>query len=210
MRKQILIFIITFLSISTMAQNDFHRWQIGASFSPDALGYLPGDDYHGKFNFTTGLNTVYKFTNSFGIETGVFFSNIRFRYVRGSDVPAAHYTFRYINVPLRANYYFGKGEVRGLTTLGAVANFRQYASLKYNSKWQGQWHEEMLDITEKINFSTLIGIGMECKLSDRFTLRAIPIVRLGLKENFAYYYSRTLEKNLWSLGAEIGVFYRIK
>jgi len=190
-----------------MAQNDFYRWQIGTSFSPDALVYLPGDDYRGKFNFTTGLNTVYKFTNSFGIETGVFFSSIRFRYTRGTDVPVAHYTFRYINVPLRANYYFGKGEIRGLTTLGAVANFRQYASLKYeiyrNDKWQ--YHEEMLDITEKINFSALIGIGMECKLSDRFTLRAIPIARLGLKESIKYY-----KEHLWSLGAEIGIFYEIK
>ena len=209
MKKQMLIFLIIFLPISAMAQNDFHRWQIGASFSPDALGV--GIDRirdTGKFSFTTGLNTVYKFTNSFGIETGVFFSNKRFFYnTNRSGMPVWHYSFQYIDVPLRVNYYFGKGKLRGLATLGAVANFRQYCSIRAILH-ENSTEELFADFTKKIHFSTLVGIGMEYKLSDRFTLRAIPIARFGLKETIREYV--IYEVHLWSLGAEIGIFYRLK
>ena len=192
-------------------KNSFRHWQIGASFSPDALVDF---EKGGKFSFTTGLHAVYKVTNYLGIETGVFFSNKSFTFTEDEwGVPIWYYKFLYIDVPIRVNYYFGKGK-RGLVTGGAAVNFRQYYSINTKQKYSNVSEDLFVDNANKVKFSALVGVGVECKLSDRFILRAIPIFRLGLKESLKSTYNNYSyiihNNNLWYLGAEIGIFYEIK
>jgi len=191
-------------------KNNFNHWQIGASFSPDAMVDFV---ISGNFSFTTGLNAVYKITNYLGIEIGVFFSNKSFTLTDDEpEVPFWHYKFLYIDVPIRINYYFGKGKLRGLATMGATANFRQYHSIRTTYRYNNELPEELfVDNANMVKFSALVGVGAECKLSDRFTLRAIPICRLGLTEPLKYAYIRNAhKKHLLYLGAEISIFYEIK
>ena len=63
-------------------------------------------------------------------ETGVFFSNKKFSTDEGEYSPRCFFTFRYIDVPIKTNFYLGKGKIRGLATVGMAVNFRQYRRLK--------------------------------------------------------------------------------
>ena len=189
-------------------KNSFRHWQIGASFSPDALliEYLDAS-LMGRFSFTTGLHAVYKINNYLGVETGIFFANKKFICDEYElDIPIYHYTLQYIDVPIRLNYYFGKGKLRGFATVGAAANFRQCQRI--NSHYYDELNNESFsDVIKSTNFSAFIGVGMECKLSDRFTLRAVPITKFGIKEESIDY---APDVRFWSVGAEIGFFYEIK
>ena len=230
--KRLYIFLLMCLPFFAMAQNNFHRWQIGTTFSSECAyrtspeTTLASNSEIPKLGFTAGLSTVYNFTSFLGLETGIFFSNRGF--FMGNveiDYPVAEgkwrYTFTYIDVPIRTNIYLGKGKLRGIATAGIMVNFVQYRGKKWVSRGGLYSITDMLDdFTKKNKFSPLIGIGIENQLSNKITLRVLPILKYGLKETFidrtywhidgVYHYSEEISsRKLWNLGVEVGVFYTI-
>ncbi|MDR2840218.1 MAG: PorT family protein [Paludibacter sp.] len=250
MKKNLLLVSILFLSINIFGQNDFHRWQIGASFSPDyayrtlsaeknvdgasnIISYLNTEDME-KLSFTTGISLNYNFSSLFGLETGLFFSNkgytsnpnISLHDQFGGWISTGRwlYTLNYIDIPLKANFHFGKRRLNYLATIGIAANFLQ----SHNREWLTKDSPYLLiqtelndDFVNKANISSIIGLGLEYKLSNKFTLRAIPTFRYALSESFkddAQYVDvnagkilyTQISRNLWNIGIEFGIFYGIK
>jgi hypothetical protein len=208
------------------AQQDFSRWQIGANFSPDfayrttekSFGY----NEIGKFGFTTGLNVVYNFSNLFGLETGILFSDKGYQ-TKETTVLMIDYTrdfsgyatsrgissYRYIDIPLKANFTFGKHKLRYVGTVGLTANILINGKFTYYSDVFGNGVRITRDkYFSKFNVSPMIGFGIDYQFAKNFNLKIVPTFRYGVIKIWNESYS--VPYYLWNAGIDIGIYYGIK
>jgi hypothetical protein len=217
-----------------MAQTEFNRIQISTTFSPDFAfrsfsgienSYLSSDEI-GKFGFTTGVSIVGNFCEYFGLETGLFFSNKGYTTNRWSEYwpeegPAISegrwlHSFKYIDVPIKINLYYGKGILRGIFSVGTSVSFLQNYYIKYITV--GGYPYDVLytggDFVNEIDYSHIIGIGGLYKYSEKFSFRFIPTVRIGKndilkKTTPENWWVSPTDRKLWSLGIEMGIIFGI-
>lgn len=222
--KNLTFLLLLFLPIFIFAQNDFHKWQFGVTFSPDyayrtlvnAKNITSFDI--GKLGYTTGINVNYNFSEMLGIEIGVQFSEKGYQteeipkdllIINGlfSDRIKYIYQYKYIDIPLKANFTFGENKLSYIAVAGIIPNFLIDAKAIYSERYGNGPLKKIRDTEtpdfNKFNVSTVIGAGIEYKISNEISLRAIPQFRFGLIKPHNILY-------LWNLGLEFGIFYGIK
>jgi len=176
----------------------------------------------GKFGYTTGINAIYNFSKLFGIEIGVQYS-VKGYQTKWTDlifmVPEPglpdkykhRYEYGYIDVPLKANFTFGENKLRYIATAGFATNFlieeKTIFVKKFGNKTEEQTNAKISSHTNKFNISSIIGAGVEYKISDKVSVRAIPSFKFGLIRTYDVPY---ISMYLWSAGIDIGIFYGIK
>ncbi|MGB1206999.1 MAG: porin family protein [Chitinophagales bacterium] len=207
----------------------FNKFQIGVNFSTDynyrtlkatdAVSNFVKEERNltefPKISYTTGLNICFNFTNNIGVETGLQYSNKGYKNraalffeedLLSSIVnpPLKYkltYNFHYLDVPLMANFSFGKRKVRFISSVGLTTNFL----IKQKSKSVLEGENAVFTTSNafnKVNFSPTISFGIDYKINEMFNLRVQPTFRYGM----AKIKDAPVTAYLWNAGINVGVY----
>ena len=237
MNKSIILLLLSFSIIPSflIAQETISNtkvikekgFSLGIHFSPDLCnGRLKGLDDREitsfwlndinkykkvKFGFRIGINTCYRLSKSFSIETGLQYSNEGFRST-GSDIVYGDmidprygfiYTsqsaklsipspdYHYLNIPLQANYYFGKNK-SFLVGFGVITGFLLKTSIQS-------------DNFNPISLSPTLSFGIEPQITEKMFLRFEPQFRYALTSVI----DEAVIAYLWSIGLKISYYYKL-
>jgi hypothetical protein len=185
-----------------------------------------------KFGYTTGLNVIFNFKKNIGIEAGIQFSNKGyqtkiqdltfgsaidprrgFAYNASGAAPIRAkfiYNDYYIDIPLKANFIFGKKKIRFITSAGLTTNIfikeTVTSVLEYdNGTNDKKTHSTTYDYN-KINLSPIVSVGIDWKLNVRSNLRIEPTLRYGVLKIM----NEPLTDYLWNAGLNISYFFGSK
>lgn len=184
-----------------------------------------------KFGYTTGVNLTYNLNKTIGFEIGLQFSNKGYQTetfnltfgdqidspggltnIEDSELPTLAkiiYSYQYLDVPLKANFSFGKRKLRFTTSAGIVTNFFineittgvfEYGdgSKKRNSTY-GVMH------FNTTNLSPMISVGIDYKISPKLNLKAEPTFRYGVLKIS----DTPITEYLWNCGVNVGCYYSL-
>lgn len=211
----------------------FRKVQIGINFSPDLcyrtlknkslsisndlLINLRNDMETTKLGYTTGLNVCFNINKSIGLETGIQYSNkgyqTKMRDLKYTlpepDLPykaKRRYNFHYIDIPVKANFTFGKKKVRFFTSAGITTNIflqeTQTLVLVYTDRTSRETNPTNYKFN-RINISPTISAGIDYKINDRTNLRVEPTFRYGVLKII----DESLTEYIYSGGLNIGYYY---
>jgi len=230
MKKAILIlFIFPFVCYAQdetdVVKND--NLSIGFSFTPesayrttkvlDVVGesLLPASKSEkSKFGFTTGLSLDYRITDRFSFETGMLFSNKGYKdnlFVRedendfqGKEMDI-HYNFCYLEVPLKAKFYFTK--LHGFSCY-ASAGFIPQTFISKNIKLENGTRMDIYPDgsvnSNSVNVSTFVGLGLKYNLNSYLFLD----VEAGYKHSIVPMNDEALKRYFYSLGLDFTLYYK--
>lgn len=215
------------------SETGFRKVQIGINFSPD-LCYrtlknkslsisndlvinLRNDLETTKLGYTTGLNICFNIKESIGLEAGIQYSNKGYQtkmrdlqYAQPDpnmpDKTKTRYNFHCIDIPVKANFTFGKKKVRFFTSAGITTNIfikeTQTLVLVYSDRTTRETNPTMYNY-KSVNISPTISAGIDYKINDRTNLRVEPTFRFGVLKII----DAPLTAYLYSGGLNIGYYY---
>jgi hypothetical protein len=213
--------------------SEFKKIQIGISFSPDNafrklinnggssttdnIIKIRNENETSKAGYTAGLNVCFNVKNNFGLETGIQFSNKGYQTkmqelnfaISDPNEPKKikfTYNFHYIDIPVKANFAFGKKKVRFSASFGITTSIfikeKQKTVLVYSDHTDKKTTQTNFDYN-KVNISPTIGVGFNYKINNRMNLKVEPTFKYGiLKIN-----NDPLTGYLYSIGLNIGYFF---
>lgn len=185
-----------------------------------------------KFGYTTGLNFVYNLNKTIGFETGLQFSDkgyqtktIDLPYAGGSTAGVTSpgsigtkaptkakyiYSDYYLEVPIKANFSFGKRKVQFIASAGIAVNFfiaeTETTFYTYIDGSTKRIDNSSYFSYKIINFSPMVSLGIDWKITPKINLKAEPTVRCGI-----FKISDTpITVYLWSCGLNVGSYYSFK
>lgn len=212
---------------------EISRFLIGATYSPNYTyarfsgnnENLPKDRFDRnvpKYGFSTGLRASYLITKRFALETGISYSDKGFimeeMLVQATNrrmyaMVDLEESYRYIDVPLKSNFYILGNRFKLYATAGLSFNFlRSYTTKlvdtesEISKQLQDEYeHEDFSKYMNKFSLAALIGVGAEYQLINHITLRCEPYFTHDLTDSMKkdeYY-----EQHFYSFGANVGIFY---
>ena len=236
--KQLLLFLTIIVSFKVQGQNNkpIQKILIGFNFSPDynfrTLKNRNGessadftiknrnDIETARFGYTTGINVGIFASQWVGFETGIQYSDKGYK-TKNQDLvyfppspsspTKAHfiYAYQYIGIPFKAKFYFGKGNVRFLSSIGLMTNFllnvKQTTIVEYSNGKTEKNTQSITSSFKKVDISPIVSIGIDYKLNKKFHLLAEPTFRYGVIDTK----SSPVKENLWNAGLNIGIYYEL-
>lgn len=210
-----------FLVGPAFSLNQCHRTLINADGEriTDALIELNDSREMPKGGFNIGLGILHRFSPLFGLETGILYSNkgyqtVPVNFVFGDSLTPAGgsfksiYTFHYLDIPLKANFTFGKGKVRFIAGAGLAANiFLTEIETRVITDPNGKRERESSAASypyNRLNLSALASAGVACQLSDKVELRVEPNFSHGL---LGIIDSTPIDANLWTVGIGFSCYF---
>jgi hypothetical protein len=201
-------------SSRTLKNND-------GSPSSDLVIKSRNDNEVAKFGFTTGLNVCFNFSQLVGLETGIQFSNKGYKtksqdltyFPPNPSLPTkakTNYAYQYIGIPLKAKFCFGKSKVRFVSSIGFMTNFllnvKQTTNYEYSNGKTEKKSQSSKSGFNKVDFSPMVSVGVDYKLTNKIHLLAEPTFRYGAVKTK----DAPVTENLWSAGLNIGFYYALK
>jgi hypothetical protein len=176
-----------------------------------------------KFGYTAGISFDYQINNWLSVETGLQFSNKGFKTIPiltiyNSSNPFGGFTeatniisYEYLDIPLKAKFYFLKNRFQLLASIGATFNYLLRVTVKTIPTEETETNKTETNVDDypynKINISPTISFGAKYNLNDKLNLQLVPTFSYGLlKLNDKDY----KVDHLWSLGANVIFYYRLK
>lgn len=156
------------------------------------IGAVRNDEEVQKIGFTTGLNFRYQITPALSADIGMLFARSGMKTNIASisntgqpNVPnqgQAIYDYNSMIIPIKINYAFKTAEKWNLyATTGASFNFFTSRNTTFKVYVDDVFHSENTNIQKDgfrgTTYSVLLGVGMNYKLSDSFTINLEPIYR---------------------------------
>ena len=191
------------------------------SSSSDLVIKQRDDIEKGKLGFTTGFDANIQINRKFEIQTGILYCDQGFRVPKRTtlfETPApgqpTHFkskaSFNYLGIPLKLNFFSGKGRIKFITGAGLAANFllreSEVVTLFYADGSEKQYDQTSGFDYDNFNLSLLISAGTEIKLNKNIFLRAVPTFRYGLTELI----DQPVTEHLWNIGLDMGVYLRLR
>lgn len=231
-----LFFLITMIfTVQAFAQDsgNFFNMLLGISGSynreyrtlngnSDNILYKQRNDRELPINaFDLGVNLGYNINPTFGVETGLHYSQRGFDSKDipldfGNNNPNEPQYYRslkelsYLSVPLRANIWFGKGKLRLITGLGANLDFlingKVTTTYTFVNNAVTEEDESSGYDFRKIGFSPTASIGMDLFLKKNNYLRLEPFIRYDV---FSILKKSPIKENLWGYGLRLAYMYGI-
>jgi hypothetical protein len=179
------------------------------------------DNEIANFGYTTGLNVCFNFSQLVGFETGIQFSNKGFKtknqdltyFPPNPNLPTKSksiYAFQYIGIPLKAKFSFGKSKVRFVSSVGFLTNFllnvKQTTNYEYANGKTEKKSQSSKSGFNKVDFSPMVSVGVDYKLTNKIHLLAEPTFRYGAVKTK----DAPVTENLWSAGLNVGFYYALK
>ena len=112
------------------------------------------------------------------------------------------YNFHYLDVPLMANFSFGKRKIRFISSAGITTNFliKQKAKSISDDGNSSSFASSMAFNT--INFSPTISFGIDYKINEALNLRVSPTFRYGVSKII----DASITDYLWNTGINVGFY----
>ncbi len=227
-----LLFIV--LSSSAIAKDsttvEFKRFALGIHGSPDycfrslssiVYSTLWRDAFEKPMlGYTGGIDLSYFIKKQFAVSLGVNYSqkgygsheiNIAYAYSPETIIGTGkyRYNYNYIEIPVKANFVFGKNKIRFITSLGASPAFMLYQRTNLKIKYIDDTRENKKGkpnyIYNPFNLFLNGSIGIDCKLGKKMGLRIEPTYSYGLFETINASYS----EHLWNAGLNIGCYIKL-
>lgn len=187
-----------------------------------------------KFGYTTGLTVCYHISELFSVEGGLQYSNKGYDFdeeavaIDFGDMIDPRYGFVYIpnpnpvvswdfynnaiylDVPVRANFSFGKRKIKFIGSAGFTTNILLEADhvsiLEYKNGDVKKKRYSEKQYYKPLNLSPFVSIGVDYSLSKRFNLRLEPVFRYGL-----FHITDTpVTGYLWNAGLNFSCYYNFK
>lgn len=189
------------------AQSDANRLSFGITISPDicyrALD-ASGEEITGdiviqregyeksKVGITAGLSLLYRLNDSWSLESGIHYSDKGEQTERFSiffvgdpnfsDV-AFRYHYRYIDIPLKANYFVRQGNTRLFVSAGVIPSIfidHTVTTFDYNGNDDPEKSTSSGQDLEPMLFSWTGGMGVHHRVSDALSIRAEVVHRRAI------------------------------
>ena len=235
MKKQLITVILLLLSAITFGQSSEKKSEksilLGLTFSPDycyrTLKYDPTDEWFAdyrneieipKFGYTTGINAVFQINQSIALESGILFSDKGQQTKKlGVDQEDPDQTipdqiqnnwhYYYLNIPIKLNYFFKKGDLRIFISPGISANiFILQKRVKYEFNPDEQYTYYTTEGFNKLNIEAVFGTGLDYNITKILVLRFEPIFRYSLTPLG----NSEIKRYQYSMGANFGIYFRMK
>ncbi|MEI6348053.1 MAG: outer membrane beta-barrel protein [Bacteroidota bacterium] len=181
-----------------------------------------------KISYTSGLNVVYNLNRTIGIEAGIQFSNKGYQTksqtltygdmidTNGGFINStaeiytnAYFVYNdyYIDIPLKANFIFGKKKIRLITSAGITTNiFIIESTTSVLTKGDGSTKTVKQSGTynyNSINLSPTISLGIDWRISNRHSLRVEPTFRYGILKII----DAPITGYLWNAGLNVSYYF---
>lgn len=173
-----------------------------------------------KFGYHAGVGFCINVSKHFGMETGVIYSNRgyetklqQFFYVGPtiSESDPTHgrsiYNYNYIDVPLKANFFAGKGKVRFYGSIGVSTNILVAQNETFVRKYaDGRTTYEVFksDLPlQNVVFTGLVAAGVDIKFSPKLNLRVSP----NFSHNIGRFIDRPVSGYLWTAGISADFYF---
>ncbi len=171
-----------------------------------------------KFGYHAGLGFCINISKHFGMETGVIYSNRgyetvmqEFIYVQYDPTMPTHgrsiYNYNYIDIPLKANFFVGKGKVRFYSSFGISTNVLVAQNETFVRKYEdGRKTYEVFksDLPlQNVVFSGMVAAGIDVKFSQQLNLRIAP----NFGHNIGRFIDRPVSGYLWTAGLSADFYF---
>ena len=206
--------------------------EIGVSYSPDICYRKLKSDENSKWisdirdtmevaklGYTAGLNIVYWYKNNISFETGLLFSdkgektkkyslgNFSSTKLPINNIDIHHYY--YLAFPIKANYYFVNKKCKLFVTGGITTNLflsqKNTSILGYSDRDSEKKTTKINSELSSINFSFLIGAGIDYPLSDKSNLKFEPSYSRSINSIT----SAPVKSYLSAIGFKLGVYFKL-
>ena len=186
--------------------------------SIDQLIKLENENHTVKFGYHAGIGFCINVSKHFGMETGVIYSNRgyetklqEFIYVNPDPAAPTHgrsiYNYNYIDVPLKANFFAGKGKVRFYSSVGLVTNILVAQNETFVRKYaDGRTTYEVFQTSwpfERVVFSGMVAAGIDIKFSEKLNLRVSP----NFSHNIGRFVDAPISGYLWNVGLSADFYF---
>jgi Outer membrane protein beta-barrel domain len=209
---------------------------VGLNFSPDysyrtlksdgstgaeLVSRFRNDQEIAKPGYTTGITLLLALSPKIILESGLQLSGKGYKtkemelayFPPNPAAPVAatgNFRFRYLGIPLRAKFAFGRPNFRLMPGIGCMINFLTSSTHKYRYTYSDGHKEEREESfnTEyrKTDFSPMISLGTDIRLNSRFHILAEPTYRWGMVSPK----DSPITEKLWSAGLNVGLFYTLR
>jgi hypothetical protein len=164
-----------------------------------------------KLGYHAGIGFCMNISRNFGMEVGVVYSNQGYEtklkdYINplpGPGMPIkgrSIYNYNFINVPLKANFFIGKGKVRFYTSVGVITNVLVGQNETFVKKYgDGRTEYEVFNTNnpfQKVIFSGTIAAGIDVKFNKALNLRLSP----NFSHSIGRFSDAPLSEYLWNAG----------
>lgn len=245
MKKHLLLATgLMLIANSYSSQNDFRTKKqcfLGAFASPDLAwtnapipnqGFALIKNVKSNYNvtriaFTTGIEALYQISSKFSLTLGLQYStkggktsNIEYSQSPiASDPKTAHYLYkyRYIDIPIRLDYYFTRKKVSPFITTGLSANiFINQTTNSYFVYYNGYKDTYSSDNSagySAFNLQYQLGAGVDVVLK-RSRIRVFPIWRISILKSdmgtrTSFITNAQAKGNLYSVGLGLNYFFKL-
>lgn len=228
MKKIALIIVLYIFPITLFGQTldsiKYKKLDLGFTYSPEfSYRYTTSDDVSKfledsydslevpKYGYSLGLNGVYTLSNKLGISVGILFSDKGERFKSDVLPYFSKYSnhYYYLDVPIRAKYTIFENDrnFKFYGTAGISLNTFLNHTIEYtlsggNSSIRTKGNTDI----SKINFAGLLGIGIDCTLTNRWYFKAELNYRQSLNSMTS---NANIKRYLYSFGPTVGLFYKL-
>lgn len=168
--------------------------------------------------FDLGFNIGFNMNPGFGVETGLHYARRGFNskdvdlHFSGNDPNEPKKLrslkeFDYLSIPLKANIWFGHGNLRLIAGLGANLDFllngKVTTTYTYVNEATSKEDESGGYDFRKIGFSPMASIGMDLRVQKNNYLRLEPFIRYDVIPVT----KTSIKNNLWGYGVRLAYMY---
>lgn len=171
-----------------------------------------------KFGYHAGIGFCINVSKHFGMETGIIYSNRgyetklqEFIYAQYDPSMPTHgrsiYNYNYIDIPLKANFFAGKGKVRFYASVGVSTNVLVAQNETFVRKYEDgrktyEVYKSDLPL-QNVVFTGLVAAGIDIKFSQQLNLRVSP----NFSHNIGRFIDRPVSGYLWTTGISADFYF---
>lgn len=171
-----------------------------------------------KFGYHAGLTLGINVSNNFGMEIGVIYANRGYEtkltdYIYVQPEPTmptqgrSIYNYNFIDVPIRANFFAGKGKLKFYGSVGIITNVLVGQNETFVKKYADGRKEydvfETNNTFEQVTFSGSVAAGIDYYFNKHVSLRLAPC----FNHNLGRFSNTPLSVYLWNAGFSATIFY---
>ena len=169
------------------------------------------------FKYSVGIHLAYKFSESLHLETGIDYATRGYKssavlidlYEEEIGKVESSIDYRYINLPVVANFSFGKGKIKPLISGGVLVTFFieqiNFNKLFLNDGTQNNSRKSFDSSKHMLGLMGKIGGGVSISLSKHFYTNVIVLYSHELLKTS----NTPITEKLYSYGVQLGVYYRL-
>ncbi|MFM6926304.1 MAG: outer membrane beta-barrel protein [Ferruginibacter sp.] len=231
--KQLLLLIVIHTCFGAQAQKVLIGYNFSSDYNYRTLKNSDGsssanviiktrnDQEIARFGYTTGLNVCFGISKQLALETGIQYSNKGYRTSNKDLVyfppdPTAPvkakfvYAYQYLGIPIKATFFFGKGNLRFVTGIGfttnLLLNIKNTATYEYANGSTEKKTQSSTSGFNKVDLSPMVSAGFQYKLNNKIHISAEPTFRYGLIKTKDV----SITEKLWNVGLNMGLYYVLK